>query len=76
VLTERGEIGTITTGNQYYSTTRDVPLSDQDALLINEVVWDLIVERVITPGIDNLNNEWPWLHVSNMDKLKQMLKKL
>lgn len=31
---------------------------------LQEVVWDLIVERVLTPGADAMNPEWPWLRLT------------
>ncbi len=33
--------------------------------LINEVVWDLIIERVLTIGSDSANPEWPWLRLTD-----------
>jgi hypothetical protein len=76
ILTDRGEIGQITTGNQYMRTTREVRISDRNALLINEIIWDLIMERILTPGINADNLEWPWLHVNDKEKLKEKLSTL
>lgn len=76
ILQSRGEIGEITTGGQYLRTTRYVDISNEDAMLINEVIYDLISERILTPGIDRNNIEWPWLSVTNMDKLNEKLNEL
>jgi len=32
--------------------------------ILQEVVWDLIVDRVITPGADALNPQWPLLRMT------------
>lgn len=70
-------MGSITTrNNPYMSTTKFVDMSDQDAMLINEVIYDLISERILTPGIDRSNLEWPFLSVTNMEKLKQKITQL
>ncbi len=39
-------------------------LSNSDETILQEVVWDLIVERVLTPGADAMNPEWPWLRMT------------
>ena len=39
-------------------------LSRDDATTLQEVVWDLIVDRVITPGADALNPQWPLLRMT------------
>ncbi|MGE7607661.1 hypothetical protein ACQKML_13720 [Peribacillus frigoritolerans] len=75
VLTERGVMGEKTTGSQYMRTTRYERVSNDDALLINEIIYDLMYsERIITPGINRDNLELPFLHVSNVEKLKEKIK--
>ncbi|NGQ95025.1 hypothetical protein G3578_07475 [Brevibacillus sp. SYP-B805] len=74
ILKARGEIGAITTGNQYYSTTQYVDISDSDAMLVNEVIYDLIIERVLTPGVDKHNLNFPFLTVTSMDRLNRFLR--
>jgi hypothetical protein len=32
--------------------------------LVNEVVWDLIIDRVLTIGSDSANPDWPWLRLT------------
>jgi hypothetical protein len=73
IMKERGEIGVKTTGDQFQRFTTEVPISDSDALFISEVIYDLLAERIITPGVDRSNLKWPFLHVSNMERLKQKL---
>lgn len=48
-------------------------LPDKEALLINEIICDLIVQRILTPGVSELDYELPWMHVSDMKKLNTML---
>jgi len=50
-----------------------IPLSEprlpnDDETALNEVVWDLVVERVLTPGIDASNSGWPWLRMTKRGK--------
>ena len=33
----------------------DAELSSEDKLLAREIFWDLLIERVITPGLDDIN---------------------
>jgi hypothetical protein len=42
---------------------RDPELEYEDKLLAQEVFWDLIVERIITPGFDFPNSELPFFRV-------------
>ncbi len=39
-------------------------LSEGDMTILQEVVWDLIVDRVITPGADAMNPQWPLLRMT------------
>jgi hypothetical protein len=39
-------------------------LSRDDIVLINEVIWDLIVQRVLTVGWDSANPDWPFLRLT------------
>ena len=51
-------------------------LSNEEAMLMNDVIFDFIVKRIITPGMNASNLEWPFLHVSNIDKLNEELESL
>lgn len=66
-------IGSITEGNAYHRTTYNRRISDKDALLINECIYDLLYARVLTPGIDSSNLELPFIHVSDSEKLEKFL---
>jgi len=44
---------------------REGRLNPFDELKINEIIWDLIVERIITIGSDSSNQEWPWLRLTD-----------
>ena len=47
--------------NRYYQSKR---LSPNDKLKIQEIIWDLIVERILTVGVDDCNPDWPWVRLS------------
>jgi len=53
--------------------TINVKMSDEDALLVNECIYDLLYSRVITPGINLDNLELPFVHVSDRGKLEEYL---
>lgn len=58
-------------GATYFTEVRT---PDRIALLVNEVVYDLLYqERILTPGVNAANLELPFVHVSNMQKLEGML---
>lgn len=76
LLQAQGKAGVVTTGSQLCRTTTTIPFPGDIKLLINEVIWDLIVERVVTPGMDGDNLEWPFLRVTDMEKLESKLKEL
>lgn len=75
-LARRGITGQIQSRQGNVNMTRNVRISDDDALLINQVIWDLISERVLTPGINRDNFQWPFFHVSDMSKLDEKLSNL
>ncbi|MFD2168496.1 hypothetical protein [Tumebacillus lipolyticus] len=74
ILAKQEKYGTVTTGNQFMRTTQFVDLTNEVALNINVVIWDLIAERVLTPGVDRSNLKFPWVHVSDKEKLKQKIR--
>lgn len=45
----------------YYEGGR---LNPADILNINQIVWDLIVDRILTMGTNTANPEWPWLRLT------------
>lgn len=53
-----------------YGTLAPQPtLDDQEFDIVNEVIWDLIVERAITPGMNLSNPNYPWLRITDEEKL-------
>lgn len=40
-------------------------LSKEDGALVVEVIWDLIIDRQLTPGVDADNANWPWLRMND-----------
>ncbi|WP_339292453.1 hypothetical protein MKY48_05400 [Paenibacillus sp. FSL W8-0187] len=72
-LQERNLVGTVKNGT---TTTYGIPMPQSDIMLINEVIYDLIVERVITPGRDSYNKGMPYFSVTNNEKLEEMIKSL
>lgn len=55
----------VTTNFMYYADKRLNPI---DEININEIIWDLIVERVLTVGADRANRDWPWLRITEFGK--------
>lgn len=43
------------------------PLEPQEAFLVSQIVWDLIVQRVLTVGTLTMH-EWPWLSLTEFGK--------
>lgn len=43
--------------------TPQVRLDPQDEMLVQEIFWDLIVERVLTIGNDSANPLFPWFRL-------------
>ena len=62
---ERGVIGPERTVGPGLVSFSEPKLSNSDETILQEVVWDLIVERVLTPGLDAMNPEWPWLRMTD-----------
>jgi hypothetical protein len=52
----------------------DGHLFGENWLLFNEVFWELIVEKIITPGMDPCNPDLPWfrLHSQASENLKRL----
>ncbi|MED3710020.1 hypothetical protein P4502_12380 [Peribacillus frigoritolerans] len=73
VLRKRGIIGPVSESRGGGTVHYDRRISNEDALLINECVYDLLYGRVITPGMDEANLDLPWIHVSNVKKLRTYL---
>ena len=48
-----------------YST---ISLSSSDTDKVNQVVWDLIIERILTIGYNGCNDEWPFLRLTEQGK--------
>jgi hypothetical protein len=49
----------------YYETKQ---LNSIDKLTINEIIWDLIQERIVTPGFDASNPDYPFFRLTNFGK--------
>jgi hypothetical protein len=47
---------------------RDPQLEDEDKLLIQEIFWDLILERIVTPGWDVPNGDLPYFRIHSEAK--------
>jgi len=55
------------TGNSIISGA-SYSLHPEDEDLVREIIWILIIERILIIGTDNNNNSWPWLKVSSYGK--------
>ncbi len=40
-------------------------LASGDKIKILEIIWDLIIERILTVGINECNPDWPWVRLSD-----------
>lgn len=65
---ERGLLGTRGAAGSRISYPSEPQLSMQTQSDLLEVLWDLIVERAVTPGRDAFNAEWPWLRMTERGK--------
>ncbi|XOK61172.1 hypothetical protein ACJ7K1_32635 [Paenibacillus elgii] len=74
ILKQRGLVGEKTTRHPGYTSTTFVRMSDSDAMLVNEIIYDLIILRVLTPGINADNLEWPWISLTSEEKLRTYLR--
>jgi hypothetical protein len=52
---------------------RDAVLGEPEATILLEVFWDLVVEKIITIGANDMNSEVPWfrLHSEAKSRLKK-----
>lgn len=48
--------------------TERLSLSKSDGMLVNQIVWDLIFEKIIIIGSNKKNAEWPYLRVTSLGK--------
>lgn len=74
-LKKEGIIGEIVESGGGMTTRFDRYISDEDALLINECVYDLLYDRVITPGANSDQLDLPSIHVTDKNKLEKYLNK-
>jgi hypothetical protein len=54
----------------------DGQLFGENWRMFNEVFWELIVAKIITPGMDSVHDDLPWfrLHSQASENLKQLEK--
>lgn len=52
-------------GTSQYNST----LNEQDSNMVNEIVWDLIIERILTIGSNSANPNWPFLRLTEYGKM-------
>ncbi|MEN8644697.1 hypothetical protein ABFE25_08375 [Bacillus toyonensis] len=75
-LRSRGQFGEVTRQQGNMRITETLRMSDRVALETNEIIYDFLYDRVITPGVDEANLELPWVHLSNPEKLAEIKNKL
>ncbi|MNL22628.1 hypothetical protein D3C87_1439830 [compost metagenome] len=73
LLQERNLVGTVVNGS---TTHHGVAMPQDDVMLINEVIFDLIVDRVLTPGANQHQLGLPHFTVTNKEKLNLKLEEL
>lgn len=54
--------------NIVYTFYEQKRLNPKDELNVNQIIWDLIVDRVLTFGSDRSNQEWPFLRLTEFGK--------
>ena len=54
--------------NSYYFPKQYLDISNEDANMVNEIVWDLIIERVLAIGLNKENPSWPFLRLTEYGK--------
>lgn len=74
-LYARGVIGKQIKSHGGGVMTYEIDMHHDDYLLINECIYDLLYKRVITPGVNAHNLDLPFVHVSDLEKLKQYMYK-
>ena len=69
VLWRRHNSGDTHSGSMFQPERR---LEEEDWELVQEIFWDLVCERILTPGKDHANPLFPWfrLHSEAAAKLK------
>ena len=48
-----------------FVTFQDIGVKDRFFVLENEVLWQLIVQGVITPGMNSSNPAFPWFRITD-----------
>lgn len=61
---------------QHPNKSLSVILSNEEIMLLQEIVWDLIIQRILTPGADRYHDEWSNLRVTNKQGLLDIAAKL
>jgi hypothetical protein len=51
--------------NQQFSTDGRAYLESGEASLINELIWSFIVQGILVPGMDDSNESWPFLRLTD-----------
>ncbi|WP_041059763.1 hypothetical protein [Jeotgalibacillus campisalis] len=72
-LQEKNLIGEVTQHSGGMTMTSHKDASDKDVLLINDCIYDLLYDRVLTPGVNVHNQDLPFVHVSSFEKLNSYL---
>ncbi len=55
--------------------TQDKRLGSDDKIKILEITWDLIIERILTVGLNEYNPGWPFVRVMSYNTCKSNLEK-
>lgn len=71
-LKQRGFIRGVTEHLSAATIPYNRKITEEDIRLINDCIYDLLYSRVITPGINDDNQDLPWIRVSDKEKLKNI----
>lgn len=72
VLTRRTP--TISSSTSFFPSEPRLDRSDE--MIVREIFWDLVVDKIITPGLDPSNAQFPWFRLhseaeSNRKKVEE-----
>jgi len=57
-----------TSETKTFSGLSSKELDKDDEMIVSEIIWDLIIQRVLTIGLDERNNHWPFLRLTEYGK--------
>ncbi|MBC8015423.1 MAG: hypothetical protein H7X79_06730 [Sporomusaceae bacterium] len=63
--------GTLLDNNTKFPVCDSI-LADREYMLVQEIVWNLIRDGILTPGANRDHLSWPWLRITNEKKFNDL----